>query len=383
MAVTFRWLTFDVATGRKLRYLPVKSGGRWERVLGDHGTLSCTVPLTQDTVNLNLREATRTGRTGLACVEDRRVLHAGIIWERPGYDRDARTVQLSAEGIGSYFARRVVMPSPIAEVDVHGEIDTEDPMWSLEFTGQSWSNIVRGLVAEALAWPGASLPVNLPELVAGTHDKTYKGYDLEWVSQRIKEITERLDGPEVRWDPKFTADGQGLEFDLRVGTDEAPEIAAPRPLLIRLGAAKSTGRGLTVKEDGSGLAGLGWGLGGRQDDQTVLVKVEDPWLVEHGFSLMEHVDADRQTVSDPDTLASWVTEALRRRRLGSEEWTLQVRRNRPLAGTYREGDHAEVKVTSDPYLPDGNYLMKIVSVSGSNDSDWITLRLREVVTDGV
>jgi hypothetical protein len=376
-------VTFDVATGRKLRYLPVKSGGRWERVLGEHGTLSCTVPLTPDTVSLNLREATRAGRTGLACVEGRRVLHAGIIWERPGYDRDARTVELSAEGIGSYFDRRVVMPAAIAELDVHGVIDNEDPMWLLAFEGESFSNIIRGLVSEALAWPGASLPVVLPDLVPGDHAWTYKGYDLAWVWQRVSELSERQDGPEVRFDARFTSDGLGLEFPLVVGTDAHPDLAAPRPLRLNVNAPRGAVRGLTVKEDGTGLAGLGWGLGGRQDDKTVLVKVNDPWLVEHGFALMEHVDADRSTASNPDTIASWVGEVLQRRRRGSEEWALQVRRDRPLVGTYREGDHAEVKVKGDPYLPDDSYLQKIVSISGSNDSDWVDLGLREVVADGV
>jgi len=376
-----RWFTFDLLTGDKLRYLPTTTGGRWSGDLNAAGGLSCRVPLTVGTADLNLRESARPVRTGLACLEGDHVLQAGPIWAR-NYARDEAgnpVLDLVGAGIWSWFDKRVVMPQLWEAITVAGAIDAEDPDWALVFESESFSNIVKGLAAEVMSWEASDLPIVLPDDTAGSHDKTYYGYDLGWAGQRFREITELEGGPEIRFRPRFTSSRQGLEWLLEVGTDADPELHSVNELRWNAGAEDSPIRNLSIDEDATGIASLGWGLGGRQSDETILVKTEDAFLTDRGFPLVEMVDNDHSTVTLPATLDAYLAEGLLRARRGSELWSLQIRKDRPPVGSYAVGDHVSLKVKGDPYIPDGRYSLKIVHLSG-DDSDFVTVRL---VTRGV
>lgn len=373
-----RWLTFDLRTGRKLRYLPTKTGGDWKRAINDPGSLSCTVPMTVDTAKLNLRESTRPVRTGLACLDGDRVLNAGPVWSRR-YSREDRSLELRAAGIGSYFDHRVVMRVLWEAAVVSGEINTDDPNWVLTFTGESFSNMVKGLISEAMDWTGGDLPIILPADTPGTRDQSYQGYDLATVWQRVKELTEREGGPEVRFDPQLTSDRQGVEFVLKVGTEANPELAAERELKVNAAAKDSPVSGLEYTDDGTGMGSMGWALGGRQNDTTVMVKQYDSFLIDRDYPLMDLVDKSHPNAFLPATLNGYLGESLARARKGRESWTFRLRRDRPLVGSYREGDHVALKVARDPFIPDGTYSLKIIGLGGTDGSDWVDVTLAERV----
>jgi hypothetical protein len=101
-------------------------------------------------------------------------------------------------------------------------VDDEHPAgaWALTLTG-SYSDIARGLVAEAMKW--GALPITLPPVQGGTRTRTYSGYDVAKVADRLDDLAKLADGDEIRFDPRIRPDGS-LTFDLR----SQPEIVDPR-----------------------------------------------------------------------------------------------------------------------------------------------------------
>lgn len=366
--MTLRWLTFDMRSGEKIRYLPTTTTGGWDRAINDPGSLQCTIPATAVTKALNLRESTRPARTGLACIEGDRVLQAGPIWTRRATET---RLTLSAGGMWSFLDHRYVIRSILDGQTVAGEIDPESADWVLAFTSESYSNIAKGLIAEMMAWTGGDLPIVLPADVAGDHVKTYPTANFGTVGQRLRDLANLQFGPEIRFDPQFTAQRSGLQFLLRVGD---PELTPAQPLRWNGASKKSQIKDIEVYDDGRMIAGLGWGMGGRQLDKTVVVKVEDPWLVEHGYPLLEALNRDHTTASEVATLQSYVSEQLLRARRSTETLQLRIRRNHPEVGSYLEGAHVNLKLAGHWYLPDGTYEMKVTSLSGDH-SDWVKVGL--------
>lgn len=363
-----KWLTFDLRTGRKLRYLPTKTGGKWTSKLNSAGSLSCTVPFSRATPALNLWESTREWRTGLAAVDGDVVLQAGPIV--PPRDWTGRSITLQADGIAGILDQRAIIPAPLAAMEIAGPIDEDDPDWTITFSG-SYSDVIRGMILNAMAVDGGELPVVLPEVTGGTHVLPYKGFDFASVWQRIHELTQRMDGPQVRFDPRFNEDRDGIEFVLRVGSEAEPYLGGSKMHRWSQSAAKSpisNLQGSSVDDTRVRQGSLGWSVGGRQSEATVVVKRRDSWLTDRGWPLMDVIDRDHLNATETSTLDSYLAARLERSRRTSDVFMFDVQRD--TARTARVGDNVDMPVKDHPILPDGPYRLRITSMSGS-DSDQI------------
>lgn len=357
-----KWMTFDLRTGRRLRSLPTTTDGDWSSVLNAGGSLSCRVPVSVETQSFNLRESTREWRTGLAAVEGDLILQAGPIVHR-NYSNDELSIE--ALGFWAVLDRRYLIPSLWDSQNVSGPIDPDDPDWTLTLSG-SYSDIVRGIVLNALDWSDGDLPIVLPDVTGGTHELSYSGFDAAPVGQRIAEITQRQDGPQVRFDPRFNADRDGIEFVLRVGAEDETYVGGARAMRWSLAAAGSPISSLSLDMDGRTIGSQGWSFGGRQSDLPVLVKSRDPFLVDRGWPLMDLDDREHANASNPDTLVSYMVARLSRVQRSSDVWKFDIQRDSPEVGSYGVGDPVDLKVKGDPFIPDGTYELRVVSISGGS-----------------
>src|SRR5690606_16860233 len=182
-------------------------------------------------------------RCFLAVVEGDRVLEAGPIWSHSS-NADTRRLTIRAAGLGSLWDHRVVM-----KVLATGENPAET---SLSWSGLSLATIAKRLVQTAMAHAGGALPLDLPADVAGTDERTYPGYELASLGQRLEELMGVIDGPDIAFRPYLAEDRLGIRWRMVTGD----------PLLTQPGAdwtwdtstVHGATTGLSIDRDATGLA---------------------------------------------------------------------------------------------------------------------------------
>jgi hypothetical protein len=302
-------------------------------------------------------------RCFLAVLVDDVVVAAGPIQPHT-YDPVSRSLSLSAVGMDAVFARRTV-------VGAEGTWPGGNPAaWSVTYSGLSLGTIAKRLVQLGLAAPGGGLPVVLPADEAGAHERTYHGYEMGKVWERITQIMGVESGPDVRFSPRLQADRKGVEWALEVGTSAQPMLTqAGSPWVFDAHAVRGSVAGMSVQRDPSALASRAFVTGDGMETSLLVERATNATLTDQGFPALDSVDA-RSTVSQRSTLASYAAADVRRNSRPYVTWGLTVKADQyPRLGQYRPGDFARVWTPKDdPYLaallPQGNHTARIVRVSG-------------------
>ena len=253
----------------------------------------------------------------------------------------------------------------------------EDPAaTALTYTG-ALADIARDLVALAQSHTGGSLPIVMEPDEGGVNTRTYAGHELARVGERLDQLTGVLNGPDIDFAPRFTADRQGIEWVMRTGTTSDPLLHQPDSStsfgdgdhVWDARAPRSGIRSLDVVRDAGGLAYRSWASGNGTGESLVIAMEEDLSLIANGYPLLE-ATTTHQSVEDPATLDLHAVSDL----IGSMRpwttWALSVRGDRrPLLGSYRPGDWARVWVPADhlylsQQLAAGFYRTRILGFSG-------------------
>jgi hypothetical protein len=219
--------------------------------------------------------------------------------------------------------------------------------------------------------------VVIGEDIGGDDTRSYPGHELATVGDRLDQLQGVIDGPEVQFQPRLTADRQGIEWEMRTGTTSDPLLHQP-------GSASSYGdadwiwdrraprsgiSSLSVDRDANGLSYRAWASGQGTGEALLIRSVDDMAMVERGYPLLESVTA-HQSVRETDTLDFHATMDLISHMRPWTTWKLAVRADRrPVLGTYRPGDWCRVWVPKDhlylgQYLAEGFYRTRITGVSG-------------------
>jgi len=347
----------DLLTGRRIQALPVVSGD-WSDELNSAGGISCTVSLRDpDAIRLGLRESAQVGKAFLAVVDDTNVYQAGPIWVHE-YDGDAQTLTLAGSGMWSYFDHRMVLPVLAGRLPTDATTDTT-------YTAMSLQAIARGLVSQAQSWSFGNVPVTLPTAVAGTNTRSYRGVDLVSVGDRLRELTEVIDGPDVRFTPSWTTDRLGVQWTMGIGTPSEPLLFSPQSVVFNVGLAESSVSNLKVGVDGKKLGSQAYAAGGRASTEALMATTADTTLTTAGFAVLELRDASHATVSELATLQGYADALALSGRTPVQTWSfshdLAVS---PFLSEFAVGDFAKVRVMGDPYIPDDEYTMRITARSG-------------------
>jgi hypothetical protein len=385
--VTLRWFLADLATGRFMADLPVLTG-RWQRLLNRPETIECTLDLRDpDVIALQPRVIAAPGRAVLAVAEGDVVLGAGPIWART-YSKDDRKLTLSAKGVWSYYDHRFIIPA-IAATTAVDEFSIPDPdnegatmpnpALQTLLTGWELGTIAKKLVQQAHTWTGGVLPIVLEADRVGTHERTYEGPEFKNLGDVLRQLQDVEGGPDVRFLPRFADSLSSLEWVLQTGTEADPLLFGGSTHRWDLSAPQSTVSNLSIRDNASQLASLGWATGGKSADTALVSRAYDDSLISAGYPLMEELDSSHSTVSVQSTLDAHAANVVGFGSTPTEVWDFEVEAtSQPYLGAYFEGDYCEVDVapysvaSGDPYLyVGGTFQHRIVSISGDEKGETV------------
>lgn len=379
----YRWYVGDLRTGKISRSVDLV-GGSWSVPLGDAGTIGGSFPIRSGEWP-SARSDAAAAKAYLAvsyvnAAGDETFLEAGPIWKSDFQDDESGMFQIGAAGLGSYFDHRKVIPVLAA-----GDNPAEA---TVTYNAAQLALIAKRLVELAQSHTGGNLPIVLPSDAdlggAGTtHTRTYLGYELGWVGERLKQLSEVEDGPEIQFVPRRRTDNPSyIEWVMRIGTEPSMMLTQTGPAWVfDRTVPKSPVRKISVSSDGTQMAFRQWVAGQGEAEGRPIVWAEDDTLIGLGFPLLEGEVTATDTVSTTETLNGHATGALAYSQRPIESWTLTVSRDaRPNVGQYVPGDWVTVKIKDHVFLPAGQYSMRILSTAGDT-SDAVTLTLSERLGD--
>ena len=324
----------------------------WSDSINEDGSVSATLPLYADP------DLLRPYGSVLAAVSGDRVLHAGYVTQA---QRSGQSWLVSGGGGGTILEKRLVLNHRLASSwrDGYVLVDEENPAgdWPLALRG-SYSDLVSGLLSETIKW--GSLPIVPAPLEGGRHERSYCSYDLATVRQRIAEIGELEDGPEIRFDPEIG--GGRLSFRQRT----SPEIVDSRWRWNAEVPGSPVALG-DMDADGSAMCSQCFAAGGKDEDRLLVARASSSRLTEAGWPVTQVADTSHSSVSELPTLQSYARAAVL---VGDDQqrtWGLRVRADVPVA----VGDWADVRTAS------GVLALKVTDVSGSAGSGVLTVQCRE------
>ncbi|MDF7665737.1 hypothetical protein [Bifidobacterium sp. ESL0745] len=291
------------ARGNHLAQIPYSSLS-FKDSISDAGSMSITVPDSAALRKLDLSRITREYGSIWLAKCGARVLHAGWLTSCKVDDGgdDGNTLILVAGGGWTLWQKRLVMTKKRADTWGDGTvvIDEQHPPgdWILRLQG-SYRDLCRELLR--LSMEQCWVPYTLPELQGGGHVRDYNLWELATISDRLGDIADLADGPEIRFDPQLP-DSTSMRWLLNVG---APEIVDHHWSLN----ASIPGQHIAVsavKFDGEGMAGESFGVGGRNDDNLLIARYRDDSLESQGWPLMQKANTSHSSVSILQTLQSYV-----------------------------------------------------------------------------
>lgn len=369
----------DVVTGQISIKLPATECS-WSAEHRADGSVSATVHLVDEVLTKypGLVGKVAPWRCFLAAItDDRKVLQAGPI--RPHqYSDETGKLKLSASGLRGIYARRFLMPVLASGANPAKAVMT-------------WSNLSLGTIAKrmvqlAMSHDGGALPIDLPPDETGINTRTYYGYELGRISDRLQQIEDVEGGPDIAFEPYLPTDGRldALRWRMRVGTTAEPELTQDGPdHTWDRRASRTPIVSIDDSVDVDEMGDRAWVTGQGSETQLLMSMYQDRSLRSQGYPLLE-VDEARPSVSRTTTLNAHTRALLRRAGRPWTLWRMVVRTDSgPKVGSYRVGDWVRVYVgPNHPYIAarTGYYRTRIMAISGSF-AETVTLVLAPTLED--
>lgn len=365
VAPGFRVFIGNMVTGQITADLPAASQS-WGMRLNGAGPLDLTTrALSEELRASDIRNLTAPKKNYLAVAYGNTILEAGPIWKR---DYSARTgvLKLGGEGLWSILdkVKALNWAQIAAGTPVTGSV--------LDITGLSLGSIARELVRLSIFGnpynPG--LPIVLPDLEAGTQERHPKGYELPYLGDLLRKLTEVDGGPDIAFRPRYNAaDRTRIEWVMTHGSTAAPLLHQGGDDWMWDGTVDESGvSDIGVKEDGSGMADRVWQPGAGSELEMKLATVQDLDLIQFAGYPWTEADAASKDVEDQGILQGYADYAMAVARRPVETWDLTVRADTsPLLGQYTPGDFAKITVPkNNPMIESGVRRVRLMAIDGDN-----------------
>lgn len=360
-------LVYAVKTGQVCDELPLTSQPTWLQQVNADGSFTVTTPIGGNggLSKRTLRSYMQAGRFGVAVCwgsgsPSDWIAQAGPLWT---YDPDeaTSTLQIGGSGFWGLLKARVQVPGTwTPSVGIGGSTSISN------YGPSSMHDIARSMLLDTLTRD--SLPLDVPAAVgSGTNVRTYPGYDLATVGQRLYELSQDQDGPDIVFAPYFAASNV-IRHQALIGN----------PLLVQAGDPLTFDYGsnlvsLKAPSDGSKLSTTTMEKGNGIEAATLFAYSTDTALTAAGWPLLESVDSNHTSVTDQTTLQGWANSVQSQFGRPIETWVGTVKMNdNPMAGTYTAGVRGTYNVTNHAWIEDGQYSQRILGLqNGQNVNELV------------
>ncbi|ACU39454.1 hypothetical protein [Actinosynnema mirum] len=371
MRQLWRCLLADTVTGRIIGTAPYEGTPGWQYGVNLGGQVQITVPARKvDRLPADLHAMFEPWRVTLAMVYGRFVVQAGPIMTYR-WDDDAGALTVGAGGLWAVLNRRVLKSSHQGSI-TEAEAD-------VVLAGLSLGTIAKRLVQHAETSDAyGGLPIAYPDDVTGAHERTYYGYDLAMVGERLTQLTQVDQGPDVELRPRFATAPGFLEWEMRIG---APMLGVSMPQQsVRYGAGL---RRLDVDGDASEQASDVRTPGQGMERALPVGRATDSTLQQVGHPALHSVDRGHTSVTETPTLDGHAAATIALRGRPVETWTGIMRADGALPGSERRGvglgafaagDVLQIGVQRHGWIPTGQYPRRAITVSSTGSPDEIQVQ---------
>lgn len=253
----------------------------FELPLNDSGGFSASITLDERIApEFDVRDLTTPVRRSWYAKRDGVPIYGGIIWTS-NYDSEAMKINIAGSDFWSYFDLRKIVSTAVDNLP-------DDPEWiaGLSFTINNidQNSAVRSVVSLAQGHPGGNIGIQYDSTFSGIlRDHQWFGYDLKDTGEAIKQMTEVLDGQDVRFivvaDP--TAPG-GVRRRLLQGTPSLGQTGSP--LLFEYGMNLTK---YSWPRDGAGMRTRSYALGDGIAEGMPIALYQDSDLYDQDWPVLE------------------------------------------------------------------------------------------------
>lgn len=361
----------DFVSGGPIVDLPVMKGATWGAQLNRPDELSCKIDMRDpEALALDLRSASEPNKTiMIARTDDDAILAWGLIPDGGRvWDEDKKVLSLSASGIGSsYFGECIIAPAsaltaPLIVPDAEG-YPVVNPALDTTISGFSHGTIMKKLVAQRLAWPGAPTVFDLPADEIGTRTQTWSFASMKSIGSALEDISKQEAGPDFAFDAQRAPDGLSLRYVMRHGSEATPRLGTDVGVWALGESSPITG--LSIKDAVAAGASVGWMTAGKQAGAVLMSRVRNAAMIAAGYPPMDVVDTSRSDVSVQATLDSYNLANVNDAAKTIRDLSFNVRADAtPALGAYRPGDRVVLDVPDGHPWHTTSIPIRITSISG-------------------
>lgn len=376
---------FETRTGRVAAVVPYVGQPSWSYGINQAGAWSVTVPLDNPEVDPDwLSGITDPWRFSWAICQGSKVWQAGPVIAEDYQGGTSTTI--SGGGLWKLLSDKRVLVNPAratlagvstADADIaFGPGDTSEIGSPIPVANRNLSlhTVAKRLMQIITAASAGDLPIVYPDDIAGDAIRTYPGYDLAYVGQRLSELTQVIDGPEIEFRPEFVDEisKQQIRWRMRIGNSRLGNLGFPhafdyRKALVDITyAVDGTARATRDFERGNGMnRDLVTGF-----NDHVLPTSYDPAAI-----LLERIGSDHTSTSDAAVLDGWAQAAVLNNLVVSPDLKATVRipgddgqgnvTRSPILTTVEAGDNVLAQLKRHPRIPDGLIGLRIAGANST------------------
>lgn len=378
--IPWRLFAVNTVTGHVIDDIPFVGAPQWTYGVNQTGSLQVTIPIGAIEKS-QLRALVDYWRISWGLAWGHHIWQCGPVVTYRYSDVDGPPVlNVGCAGIWSLFSTKRVIANP-----AWGGANIADEAADVTLSTLSLHTIAKRLVQHDMTRNGA-LPIVLPADIAGTQERLFPGYDLAYVGERLAQLTQVIDGPEVEFRPQYTDSTRtAVQWTMRIGNPRLGDLGLPH--------AFDYCRALThVDEDGDGSQQQfeTWVRGNGMERALLTGHYADTSLLAFGWPKLESVDGAHTSATEQNILDGWAQADVTTYKRGITRWSGRVRidgtdgrdntTGSPTLDTVSVGDNAVFKIRNHRWLPDGTSGQRILSVSSGGDLNTAVLGLMEVST---
>ena len=356
----------DTITGARKGLIQVSSFPWDKRMNEASSSQSIVIPARANAAQgVNVHQLITSRSTTLVYEDSRGVVAARIV-DNPEYDWTTGDLTVATVDLWDVLAGRLAVQYGSALVTS-----------KLTYQNITWGTLASALIRNAMPsmFAGYALPIVTPDSVPGTGwdgVRTYYGYEIPNLVDALRDIMEVEGGPDIdfhpRWAGGFVPDATGgfytagaLVWDARIGDLNRDT----QVLSFHLDADDNGLTGLKYAQDGARVVTNAYAVGEGSEKKLLVRSARNTAPT---VPAVDRVVA-RKSEKSTQALLSIASEALRVSQTPTRQLTLTMPRDLPpqkdiIPTHLRLGDRVKIINPSDPGLPGGTSVWRVIQTSG-------------------